>query len=102
MIMSDRWETKTLRFVCCTAYTFAFNGIHMLFAGLLTFTSAIYLPFLFYYVLFQGVGAACYIVGCVLLVRETHEVSVQAITGLTTGGIHAFHFAYVFYKVYIK
>lgn len=48
MIISERWESKTLRFICGTAYTFAFNGMHMLFAAMLSSTSATYLPALFY------------------------------------------------------
>ncbi|KAH7942523.1 hypothetical protein HPB49_024824 [Dermacentor silvarum] len=95
-------ESKAQRFLCGSAYTFSFNGFYMLVASMLSGTSAVYLPVLFYYVLFQGMGAACYIISGIMVARQTHEVSLQVMVGLCTGGIHAFHFAYVCYKNYAE
>ncbi|XP_070385840.1 uncharacterized protein [Dermacentor albipictus] len=65
-------DSKAERFLCGSGYTFSFNGFYMMVSSLLSFTSAVYLPALFYMV------------------------------GLCTGGIHAFHFAYVCYKNYVE
>ncbi|KAL3188594.1 hypothetical protein MRX96_022596 [Rhipicephalus microplus] len=74
----------------------------MMVSSLLSSVSAAYLPVLFYYVLFQAMGAACYIISGIMIARQTHEVSVIVVVGLCSGGMHAFHFAYCCYKNYIE
>ncbi|XP_037499251.1 uncharacterized protein LOC119373298 [Rhipicephalus sanguineus] len=95
-------DSKTLRWLSGTGYTFSFNGIFMMVTSLLSSDSAAYLPVLFYYVLFQATGAASYIVSGLMLARQNHEVSVVVVMGLCSGGMHAFHFAYSCYKNYIE
>ncbi|XP_070385839.1 uncharacterized protein [Dermacentor albipictus] len=95
-------DSKAERFLCGSGYTFSFNGFYMMVSSLLSFTSAVYLPALFYYVVFQGVGTACYIISGLMVAKQNHDVSVQVMVGLCTGGIHAFHFAYVCYKNYVE
>ncbi|XP_075556782.1 uncharacterized protein LOC142588847 [Dermacentor variabilis] len=41
-------DSKAQRFLCGSAYTFSFNGFYMMVACMLSFTSAVYLPALFY------------------------------------------------------
>ncbi|KAL1418944.1 hypothetical protein MTO96_005485 [Rhipicephalus appendiculatus] len=90
------------RFLSGTAYTFSFNGIFMMVSSMLSYQSAVYLPVLFYYVLFQATGAVCYMMSGIMIARQTHEVSVVVVIGLCSGGMHAFHFAYCCYENYIK
>ncbi|KAH6926558.1 hypothetical protein HPB50_019765 [Hyalomma asiaticum] len=69
-------DSKARRLLSGSAYTFSFNGFFMMFSSMLNSTSAVYLPALFYYVLFQGTGAACYFISGIMIARQTHEVSV--------------------------
>ncbi|XP_077523944.1 uncharacterized protein LOC144135059 [Amblyomma americanum] len=101
MLGSDR-DSHAVRLLSGTSFTFSFNGIYMMASSLLSDSSARILPYLFYYVLFQGTGATCYILSCLMMVRGSSEVSLQALLGLMTGGIHAFHCAHAYYKLYIE
>ncbi|KAL3195737.1 hypothetical protein MRX96_045547 [Rhipicephalus microplus] len=95
-------DSKTIRWLSGTAYTFSFNGIFTMVSSLLSSDSAAYLPVLFYYVLFQAAGALSYIISSPMIARQHHEVSVAVVVGLCSGGMHAFHFAYTYYKNYIE
>ncbi|KAL1448718.1 hypothetical protein MTO96_028154 [Rhipicephalus appendiculatus] len=101
-MMMDRPETSAQKILGGTAYTFSFNGIYMVIAGILSATSGHYLPSIFYYVLFQGTGSILYIFCCILVVRQRSEVGMPAMVGLMTGGLHAFHCAYATYKIYYE
>ncbi|KAL3222560.1 hypothetical protein MRX96_049978 [Rhipicephalus microplus] len=93
-------DSKTIRWLSGTAYTFSFNGIFMMVTSLLSSDSAAYLPVFFYCVLFQATGALSYIISS--LTRQYHEVSLAVVVGLCSGGMHAFHFAYSYNKNYIE
>ncbi|XP_075556976.1 uncharacterized protein LOC142589079 [Dermacentor variabilis] len=54
------------------------------------------------YILFQGAGAGCYVISCISIVQAVQKMSSLCIVGLSTGGLHALHFTYAFYKMYIE
>ncbi|XP_077536086.1 uncharacterized protein LOC144148427 [Haemaphysalis longicornis] len=100
--LGNATEKTSERCLWCASYTFSSNGVVMIISSFLSATSAFYLPTLFYYVLFHGLGALMYIIPGIMLVKESKEVGMPAILSLVIGGFHAFHFSYVTYKKYVE
>ncbi|KAK8768178.1 hypothetical protein V5799_015357 [Amblyomma americanum] len=78
MLGSDR-DSHAVRLLSGTSFTFSFNGIYMMASSLLSDSSARILPYLFY----VSTGATCYILSCLMMVRGSSEVSLQACGGMT-------------------
>ncbi|KAK8766124.1 hypothetical protein V5799_007097 [Amblyomma americanum] len=79
LMTTGKRDSKAVRFLAGTACTFGFNGVYMMLSCMMSATSAYYLPRLFYYIVFQGTGAACYLVSSLYIVRDSHQVAVQPV-----------------------
>ncbi|XP_065281636.1 uncharacterized protein [Dermacentor albipictus] len=103
MMSSTPWmASRATRFLYACSLTCSLCGVHMIVSSMLSPTSAFYLPRTFYYILFQGAGAGCYVISCISIMHEVQKMSSLCIIGLSTGGLHALHFTYTFYKMYIE
>ncbi|XP_070378273.1 uncharacterized protein [Dermacentor albipictus] len=95
-------DSKAVRFLSSSAFTFSFNGVCMLVASMSSPECAFYLPRTLYYVAFQGVGAFCYFIGAFSTMQGSQEVPVYSMIGYLVGGLHTVHCVYAYFKVYIQ
>ncbi|KAH7973338.1 hypothetical protein HPB52_024146 [Rhipicephalus sanguineus] len=72
MMSSVPLACRASPFLRACSFTCSLGGVHMIVSSMLSPVSAYYLPRIFY------------------------------IVGLSTGGLHALHFTYAFYKLYIE
>ncbi|XP_070377525.1 uncharacterized protein [Dermacentor albipictus] len=88
-------DSKAVRLLSSSAFTFSFNGVCMLVASMSSPQCAFYLPRTLYYVAFQGLGAFSTMQG-------SQEVPVYSMIGYCVGGLHTVHCVYAYFKVYIQ
>ncbi|XP_037516250.1 uncharacterized protein LOC125756148 [Rhipicephalus sanguineus] len=84
--------TPSEQFLHSCVCVFTINGIFFLMSSTMSITTALMLPRLFYYNLFQLVAAGCYIFGGVGCVGNSSFI--DGVTAIVGGGFHLVHFIY--------
>ncbi|XP_049271843.1 uncharacterized protein LOC119393348 isoform X2 [Rhipicephalus sanguineus] len=88
--------TPSEQFLHSCALVFTTNGLFFLMSSTMSITTALMLPRLFYYNLFELVAAACYIYGGVGSVGNSSFI--DGVTAIICGGFHLVHFIYSILK----
>ncbi|XP_049527416.1 uncharacterized protein LOC119458827 [Dermacentor silvarum] len=101
-ISASPGDSKAVRLLSSSAFTFSFNSVCMMVASMASPQCAYYLPRTFYYVVFQGLGAFCYLIGTFFTMQDSQQVPAHLMIGYCVGGLHALHCGYACYKVYIQ
>uniref|UniRef100_A0A131YRJ6 MARVEL domain-containing protein n=1 Tax=Rhipicephalus appendiculatus TaxID=34631 RepID=A0A131YRJ6_RHIAP len=88
--------TPSEQFLYSCASVFATNGFFFFMSSVMSIQTALMLPKLFYYTLFQLVSAACYISGGVATVGNSSVI--DGIVAIVCGVLHLVHFVYSMIK----
>lgn len=89
-------STASEQFLYGCACAFTANGCVFLCSSMLSLHTALMLPKLFYYTMFQFIAAACYICGGVGSVGNASVI--DGVTAIVCGGFHFVHFVYTLIK----
>ncbi|XP_054919069.1 uncharacterized protein [Dermacentor andersoni] len=89
-------STASEQFLYGCACAFTANGCVFLLSSIMSIQTALMLPRLFYYTLFQLIAAGCYIFGGVGSIGNSSII--DGITAIVCGGFHFVHFIYSMLK----